>query len=107
MSDDLISRDAAVKMLVEKANNYIAFTGIASSECNTARVVAIECATSLKSMPTVDAEPVRHGRWEPMVVSSGRASWKCSECGRRARGKLKNLPYCHCGAKMDRGAEGL
>lgn len=59
----------------------------------------------IDDMPTVDAEPVRHGRWEPMVVSSGRDSWKCSECGRRARGKLKNLPYCHCGAKMDGSAE--
>ena len=42
----------------------------------------------------------RNGVWIPMTVSSGRDSWKCSICGRRARGKLENLPYCHCGAKM-------
>ncbi len=43
----------------------------------------------------------RTGRWIPMEVSSGRDSWKCSVCGRRARGKLENLPYCHCGCKME------
>ena len=51
--------------------------------------------------PTVDVTPVKHGHWIEMTVSSGSDSWKCSLCGRRARGKLKNLPYCHCGAKMD------
>lgn len=40
------------------------------------------------------------GEWIPMIVSSGRDSWKCSVCGRRARGKLSNLPFCHCGADM-------
>lgn len=49
--------------------------------------------------PTV--EPHRMcGRWIPKQVSSGRDSWQCSVCGRRARGKLKNLPFCHCGADM-------
>ena len=51
--------------------------------------------------PSVEAEPVRHGHWIPMNVSSGSDSWKCSLCGRRARGVLNNLPYCHCGARMD------
>lgn len=46
----------------------------------------------------------RTGIWIPMTVSGGRDSWKCSICGRRARGKLENLPYCHCGAKM-KGAD--
>ena len=49
-----------------------------------------------------ESEPERKkGKWIPMQVSSGRDSWKCSVCGRRARGKLENLPYCHCGAKME------
>ena len=41
-----------------------------------------------------------HGEWIPMTVSSGRNSWQCSECGRRARVKKENLPFCHCGADM-------
>lgn len=48
-------------------------------------------------------QPEKVGKWIPMTVSSGRDSWKCSVCGRRARGKIKNLPYCHCGAKMEEG----
>lgn len=67
--------------------------------------------TSAKDVPTAayehgymdgrnEAAERKHGEWIPMTVSSGMDSWKCSVCGRRARGKLENLPYCHCGAKM-------
>lgn len=59
------------------------------------------CMHALDDAPSIDAEPVRHGHWTQMLVSSGRPSWQCSVCGRRARGKRENLPYCHCGAKMD------
>ena len=48
-----------------------------------------------------DVAEVRHGHWIAVTVSSGRDSWQCSECGRHARGKIENLPYCHCGARMD------
>ena len=56
---------------------------------------------AIENFPAVDAVPVVHGHWIEMTVSSGRDSWKCSLCGRRARGNKNNLPYCHCGAKMD------
>jgi len=55
-------------------------------------------------LPAIDAEPVKHGRWEPildgvwnlpMPVLSG---YRCSECGRIENEKE---PYCNCGAKMD------
>ena len=52
----------------------------------------------IKALPIIEER--KEGEWIPMTVSSGRNSWKCSVCGRRARGKIKNLPYCHCGAKM-------
>lgn len=57
-----------------------------------------ECVMLVKNIPP--AEP-KTGKWIPVSVSSGRDSWECSVCGRRARGKTKNLPYCHCGAKME------
>lgn len=59
--------------------------------------------------PTIDAEPVRHGRWrfdsawmnEDGVVND----YFCSCCGRiisvDCKAELENYPYCHCGAKMD------
>ena len=53
--------------------------------------------------PTIDAEPVKHGRWIA-VPSSDRATgkaYKCSECDKMRYGSF--MPnYCQiCGAKMD------
>lgn len=47
--------------------------------------------------PTIDAEPVRHGRWIRMDDTHTR--WKCSECGFVEESPL--FMRCHCGAKMD------
>lgn len=50
------------------------------------------------------------GKWEFYEEDSDNdcmAYYKCSECGRlihtRESGLLKNYPYCHCGAKMQKG----
>lgn len=63
--------------------------------------------------PTIEAEPVRHGRWIPQ--ESG-YSYKCSRCGHEVNIALSELvdprdyecyldDYCGgCGAKMDGGA---
>ena len=51
--------------------------------------------------PTIDAEPVRHGRW---IKDDYYSSWICSECGAVVRHNC--FDYCNCGAKMDGGAEG-
>lgn len=50
--------------------------------------------------PTIDAEPVRHGKWER--YSARIAGWvKCSECG-NMEPPLCASSFCeHCGAKMD------
>ena len=56
--------------------------------------------SDIMDMPTADTE--RHAQRIKNEVSSGQDSWTCSECGRRARGKKENLPYCHCGCKMDK-----
>ena len=58
---------------------------------------------------TVDAEPVRHGRWEIVIVSTSNPSEseieeKCSLCGRVVQryGTQPQDNYCpNCGAKMD------
>ena len=46
------------------------------------------------------SQNTKTGHWIPCTVGSGLDNWECSECGRRTRGKLENLPYCCCGAKM-------
>lgn len=63
MSRDLISREAAVQMLMEKSYGYVVSLFPTSDECKTAREIAKECAEAVRQMPAVDAEPVRHGRW--------------------------------------------
>lgn len=63
----------------------------------------------IKQMKTIEAEPVRHGRWIPIEYDSyadGAPVWDkyvCSECGHEHVGEEDTLTdYCpKCGAKMD------
>lgn len=52
---------------------------------------------AIATAPTIETEPVRHGRWEFLIDG-----YYCSECDCKLR-KIKRKPkYCeHCGAKMD------
>ena len=53
----------------------------------------------LDRIPTVDAEPVRHGRWIKEKLVMCEPYYTCSECG-----KLHHQDYnfCNnCGTKMD------
>lgn len=64
----------------------------------------------IRKAPTIEAEPMRHGRWVGLEYD-GYADgcpvydlWECSECGEEVRGE--DVPdthlWCHgCGAKMD------
>lgn len=79
----------------------------------------------LSKQPTIEAEPVRHGRWlntdetvwdakdidgkQQLVISI--VSARCSVCNRWAE-QVNNFPpymkyeFCpHCGARMDGGAD--
>ena len=56
----------------------------------------------LHEIPTVDAMPVVHGRWEPLKNWEG--MFRCSLCGDEwgAAAKMVPMRYCpSCGAKMD------
>ena len=68
----------------------------------------------LESSPTVDAVPVRHGRWKEMHYEGGILDGtnfdRCSICGYERvfdDPALKTVfKYCpNCGAKMDGGAD--
>ncbi len=59
----------------------------------------------INAEPTVDAVPVRHGKW---TRENDYGIWKCSECGCKInrkyplKGNIWNYYYCpNCGAKMD------
>lgn len=74
--------------------------------------ICIDVSDILKA-PTIEAEPVRHGRWIP-VGYDGYADglpvydeWECSECRFEVEGEGEPpLNYCpECGLKMDGGDE--
>lgn len=57
----------------------------------------------INQLPTIEAEPIKHGRW--IEERSGKVldlvKYHCSECGRWQT--WSNFPYCpNCGAKMDK-----
>ena len=57
----------------------------------------------LDEAPTIEAEPVRHGRWD----DEDNARWVCTLCGSwyivDSNGYMHYCP--HCGAKMDKKEE--
>lgn len=55
---------------------------------------------NIKDATTIDAEPVRHGRWER--TSDGAA--RCTACKRKMNPSQYGYAFCGlCGAKMDGG----
>lgn len=73
------------------------------------QAVATFCEASLtaKKMPTVDAEPVRHGHWinhfDDLFPED--SSVECSVC-HEYEGIMANDNYCpNCGAKMDESSQ--
>lgn len=57
----------------------------------------------IDKLPTVDAEPVKHGLW----VKLGKHDWACSVCRRVVPYSYTGHKYCpNCGAKMDGDGNG-
>lgn len=64
----------------------------------------------VKAMPTIDAEPVKHGRWIKNEAESAlhvEPIYDCSACHNwQAWGNYECTPYCpNCGAIMDSNAK--
>lgn len=110
MADRLISADAFIAEMNDRIENAIKWGVNAIADRNdeiklrAEQAVASFCEASLtaKKMPTVDAEPVRHGQW--IWDDEG---YHCSECFFHAYGNTLECfdgtyRYCpNCGAKMD------
>ena len=60
--------------------------------------------TTEMELPTVDAEPVRHGKWMRTEDECGDfLCWTCSECGEQYVMPHHRASYCpNCGARMDK-----
>lgn len=62
--------------------------------------IYVSTMLTIEDEPTVDAVPVRHGRWIK-YTGMGKVQWMCSECGAEEKNpKVANWCY-HCGARMD------
>lgn len=61
----------------------------------------------VESMPTIDATPVKHGRWEYSENIYDESTWACSICKEPwtlidGTPQENGMKYCpNCGAKMD------
>lgn len=95
----LIDADALVKYFEGLA------VSLANVECFAAADAAQTAAETLKLAPTIDAEPVRHGRWVKPYPNDIWDCYECSNCGAKYGRTWKHCP--DCGAEMDfRGAHG-
>ena len=99
----LIDADAFKIEFCEKCNNVSCDAPLTNTDCFTMYM--------LDNTPTIEAEPVRHGRWVPLSYD-GYADgypvydeWECSECHFACEGEGEPpLNYCpNCGAKLDGG----
>lgn len=99
----LIDGDALVQWLKSP-------TGFSTNCEDCTSIDCLDCIVeeAINNAPTIEAEPVRHGRWEAVTESVWNLQtpvlqgWRCSLCGRE---EPQKEPYCHCGAKMEEGDE--
>ena len=100
---DLIDKQALQSVLDGIVRNYIADK---SFQCNFAAGVVCDIRdTVIAEMPTIEAEPVKRGRW---VWDSDNDRYVCSRCNKEPSGDCNGgcvshlSDYCpNCGAKMD------
>ena len=91
----LIDADALYAVLMEESTVIARGTG--------RNRLALSCkavADIVQDAPTVDAEPIWHGRWKR--ISPARI-YECSKCGQVVMTcDIDVYKYCHgCGAKME------
>lgn len=58
---------------------------------------------AIEEQPTIEAEPVKHGRWERRMTKI----YACSECTNEVTDRQrKNYSFCpYCGSKQDLGGD--
>ncbi len=91
--DDLISRKALLEMIQSPKMQVWFNRRVTQSSVHWAIYLANNC-------PTVEAEPVQHGRWEDAALGYTQVRERCSLCGGIVYAHEFN--YCpNCGAKME------
>ena len=93
----LIDADALTIQVLKKAMDDAFLNGNTDMHRLLIQVIAHQ--------PTIDAEPVRHGKWikadSQQYFRKHYPAFTCSECGQR-KDSQKTWNYCpECGARMD------
>lgn len=69
------------------------------------KAVIHRCCEEIDKQPTIESEPVRHGRWIVHTTWNGMFGLihsECSECKFDRNGDLSSWKFCpNCGARMD------
>lgn len=93
-----IKKSLKICMINEASCEGCAYSGYGC--CTKLTSDAIAYINQLESRPTIEAEPVRHGRWIDSAPINIWRNYECSECKFEVSGGAPN--YCpNCGAKMD------
>lgn len=101
----LIDADAFVREMSDRIGEAIKWQVNAIADRNKeieiraeqAIITFCEASLTAKKMPTIEAEPIRHGKW----IYTGFLEVKCNNCGNVFH-ELEDINYCpNCGAKMD------
>lgn len=96
--------------LIERYKITANLPSVLMNYCNRFNSKQLESITEMiyeleNSIESADVQPVRRGRW---IITDDVEHFiaVCSECGRTEDSRdIKDMPYCHCGARMDGGAE--
>ena len=94
----LIDADAAIEVVHKWLEDVFCISSTADE---------VTVFKRLRALPTVDAEPVRHGRWVYKPNMYDDSTYECSECGEpwtliEGTPQENGMKYCpNCDAKMD------
>ena len=90
----LIDADALIERLKAIRDLY----GTKNERERAARGGVVACICAVHDAPTVNAEPVRNGRWIDWSMW-GESKYQCTECNAEMKYKTNFCP--RCGAKME------
>lgn len=94
---NLIDRDELLKKAIKEKRFVFRMEDLLNEEV-IIETVYEDLARFILFTPTIEAEPVRHGRWER--TSDGAAY--CTACKRKMNPSQYGYGFCSmCGAKMD------
>ena len=105
MADRLISADALQKIFNEVTSGLLAKPELSKDAEHIVRA-CLMVTKMIQDAPTVEAEPIKHGRWKGMNKNKyNDDEATCSICGVTFASGYSNpywWDYCpNCGAKMD------